>query len=259
MKKLFSGILIIFLCSICVEGKEDYSIILKRNIFTSQPPRIPKVEKKTILKPPPPPPGLDTLIEIVGIFYFKEGPSYVIIRGKRDRKEGIYKEGDRVEGAEIVKIEKDKVIFKYNGETIAISFENKIEPGKYISVKNVEVKREPQKVVIPEPKGSFIIDFGEALHAIKKDKLLLKNINIAPYVRKGKIEGFRISRIPSNSLPYKYGFRNGDVIRRVNGILIDSLSKGFEVYKQILESGVKLVTVEVLRNGKPILLTYRVR
>ena len=258
MRVIFFSLLVFLFSCACVEGKEDYSIILKRNIFTSH--KIPKVEKKSILKVPLPP-KLETLIERVGIIYFKEAPSYVIIREKRGQKENIYKKGEVVEGAEILGIEKDRVFFKYNGETIAMSLENKVEQTQYVSIdKNIKVgvKEEP-KVLIPESEPPLTINFSEAINTLKNDKLLLKNVNIAPYVKKGKVEGFKVSRLPSSSLPYKYGLRNGDVIHRVNGILIDSLSKGFAVYNQIIKSGTKLVTVEILRNGRPVILTYRLQ
>lgn len=54
------------------------------------------------------------------------------------------------------------------------------------------------------------------------------------------------------------GFKNNDVITHVNGILIDSLPKAFEAYRSTIRKGT-IARVEVLRNGRPNILTYRLR
>jgi general secretion pathway protein C len=257
MKRKFLIFLIIF--SMNCFSRE--SIILKRNIFTAPPPPPPKIETPSILKPQPLP-SLDSLIEILGIVYFPKGNSYVIIKDKKTNTEEIYKEQELVGQAKIIKIEKDKVYFEYDNKTISLNLENKpTETGIIISKDSLSLD-EKQKVniispKIPEKVISMDVDFEKTIGELVNDKNLIQNVNLTPNVNEGKIEGFKVSNLPENSIPYQYGLRNGDIVKRVNGILIDSMSTAFNVYNQIKNSNVQVVTVEILRDNKPILLTFR--
>lgn len=250
-------IIYLILLKLLVSSKE--SIILKRNIFTAPlPPPPPKIETQSILKPVPLP-SLETLIEILGIVYFPYGNSYAVIKDKKTNTESIYKEGDVVANAKILKIEMNKVYFEYDNKTISLNLENKSEsPALVISKENIE-KKEANVITakVPEKVISMNVNFDETITNLVNDKSLIENVNIIPNVNEGKIDGFKVSNLPENSIPYQYGLRNGDIIRRVNGILIDSIATGFNVYNQIKNSNIDIVTVEIIRNNQPILLTYR--
>jgi len=114
-------------------------------------------------------------------------------------------------------------------------------------------------VVIPKFEEPVVIDFEKTIAELKNDTKLMKNLNVAPYIKNGKIEGFKIKKLPSESLPYRYGLRDGDIIHRINGILIDSISRGFSVYNQIIRSNTRIVTVEVLRNNQPVVFTFKLK
>lgn len=239
------------------------SIILKRNIFTAPPPPPPpaKIETTSILKPPPLP-SLETLIEILGIVYFPSGCSFVIIKDKKTNSENIFKEGEKVGESKIVKILMDKVIFEYDGKNISLNLENK-STGTPIIISKEEtskisvVPKLPETPKTPEEVFSMDVDFNKTITSLLNDRGLIEKVNIIPNVNEGKVDGFRVSNLPENSIPYQYGLRNGDIVRRVNGILIDSISTAFNVYNQIKNSNTQIVTIEILRDNKPILLTYR--
>lgn len=274
MRKLVS---VIFVCITFAPlyGMADYSIILKRNIFAEPPPppKPPAVpEKNSILKPAPPP-SLDSLIELKGIIYFPGGSSFAVIKGKKKNEEVVYKEGDIVENAEILKVTENEVVFLYNGKEERIELKKDLVPAGTMEVGSGVSAMVPEStssqvngqvfnpvaVVAPEFKEPLTVDFEKTIADLKGDKELIKNLNVAPLIQEGKVDGFRVSNIPSGSLPYKYGFRDGDVLRRVNGIFIDSMAKGFSVYNQIVKEKTSLVTVEVLRNSAPIVLTFRLK
>ncbi|HOM27108.1 MAG TPA: hypothetical protein PKV21_06345 [bacterium] len=241
-------------------GKE--SIILKRNVFTAPPPPPPpKVETTSILKPAPLP-SLETLIEILGIVYFPEGTSFVIIKDKKTNIENILKEGERIGESKIIKIMKDKVIFEYDGKNVSLNLENKSSGIPLVVSREETTKisvspKLPETPKIPEDVVTMDVDFNNTINTLVNDRKLIENLNVIPNVNEGKVEGFRVLNLPENSIPYQYGLRNGDIVRRVNGVLIDSISTAFNVYNQIKNSNTQIVTVEVLRNNKPVLFTYR--
>ncbi len=253
----------------------DYSIILKRNIFAEPPPppkpKVP-IEKTPIIKPLPPP-ELSSLIDLKGIIYFPEGGSFAVISVKKGNKEVISKEGSVIENAEIVKIYENEVVFMYQGKEEKIELKKEsaqsgfmeVIPGVSAKTAAIEPDDEKSKIINPTAAESIrfeepvAVSFKETMAELRNDRELLKNLNVIPNVQGGKVEGFKINNIPAGSLPYKYGLRNGDVLRRVNGVFIDSMATGFSVYNQIVKDGTDLVTVEILRNNSPIVLTFKLR
>jgi len=250
----------------------DYSIILKRNIF-AEPPPPPKPEppEKTPIMKPLPPPALTSLIDLKGIIYFPQGGSFAVMTIKKSNEEVIYKEGDIIANAEIAKVSENEVVFVYNGKEERIELKKdtaqgftEVMPG--VSAK-VDVPSDGEKGKIINPTAAKLpkfeepvtVNFDKTMAELRNDRNLMKNLNVAPNLQDGKIDGFKINNIPAGSLPYQYGLRDGDVLRSVNGTFIDSMAKGFSVYNQIIRDGTSLVTVEVLRNNAPVVLTFKLR
>jgi len=258
MKNLF----ILFIIPGFAFGKINYKVILERNIFTA--PYIEKRSKKTNILKPPPSPSLDSLIEVKGIVLLDK-TGYAIIGIKRKNTEVIVRKNETVAGAKVVEMGPDFIVFLYNGKKEKIQIKKDTKPGNFIkAVPGVNVKIEKKKIENPELKTPVfkepvVVDFDKTIEELKNDKNLFKNLNISPYIKNGKVEGFKLSKLPDKSIPFKYGLREGDIVHRVNGILIDSITKGYAVYNQILQSGTKIVTVEVLRNGKPVVFSYKLK
>ncbi|RLD12838.1 MAG: hypothetical protein DRI28_07060, partial [Caldiserica bacterium] len=159
----------------------------------------------------------------------------------------------------------DFIVFLYNGKKEKMWIKKENKSGNFVkAVPGVKVKIEKKKVVNPELKTPdfkepVVVDFYKTIEELKNDKNLFKNLNISPYIVDGKVEGFKLSKLPNNSIPFKFGLREGDIVRRINGTLINSISKGYVIYNQIVQNGTKIVTVEVLRNGRPVVLSYKLK
>ncbi|MCM8762587.1 MAG: hypothetical protein NC929_04650, partial [Candidatus Omnitrophica bacterium] len=117
----------------------------------------------------------------------------------------------------------------------------------------------PLSSTVPEFTEPVFVDLNKALTEVKNDKELFRKVNVIPKLNGGKIDGFEISNLPQDSLPYKYGLRDGDIVRRVNGVFIDSIAKGFSVANQIIKEGTEIVTVEIIRNNNPLVLTFKLK
>ncbi|MCX8083022.1 MAG: hypothetical protein N3D17_06490 [bacterium] len=263
-----------------VYGAQDYSIILKKNIFAEPPPKPqPVIEKTPIIKPAPPP-SLSSLIDLLGIVYLSEGGSFVILKDKKINEEIFLKEGEVIENAQVVRIEENAVVFLYDGKEEKFSLKQEGGDGMLLSItpevsvkvdENTEnnLKKDddgtvarivnPSETTVPEFTEPVFVELKTALNEIKNDKELFKKVNVTPKLNSGKIDGFEVNNLPPDSLPYKYGLRDGDIVRRVNGIFIDSISKGFSVANQIIKEGTEIVTVEVIRNNSPLVLTFRLK
>lgn len=93
-----------------------------------------------------------------------------------------------------------------------------------------------------------------------KDKFPIhaaQSARIVPAIRNGKPSGFKLYSIRPNSLFFAMGFKNGDVVRSVNGIDITSADMALKAYTVVKIAST--ITIRIERRGKPLTLTYIVK
>lgn len=71
----------------------------------------------------------------------------------------------------------------------------------------------------------------------------------------GKVLGVTASNISQLPIADKLGFKDGDIVQKINNVDIDSMEKAFEVMNKYQES--KTFTISVMRNGKPQTLVIK--
>lgn len=74
--------------------------------------------------------------------------------------------------------------------------------------------------------------------------------------KSGKRDGAKIY-LPRCSILKQAGFRNGDIVRSVNGNEVYSIAQGIKVYLKLRKT--KVVTVELTRKGEPRTHKYRLK
>lgn len=85
----------------------------------------------------------------------------------------------------------------------------------------------------------------------------VKGARVVPAMKDGKPQGFKLYAIRPNSVYAKLGFSNGDTIISVNGFELTSADKALEVYTKLREA--KHLEIALLRRGKPVKLTFRIK
>ena len=69
--------------------------------------------------------------------------------------------------------------------------------------------------------------------------------------------GVRMEQAPPGSLSDRLGFKEGDIIRQVNGQPVNSPGDLARVYQQF--GNLNQIRAEVMRGGSPIMLTYQIQ
>jgi hypothetical protein len=87
--------------------------------------------------------------------------------------------------------------------------------------------------------------------------LISRGARVVPAIKNGKPDGFKLYAIRPNSFYAKIGLQNGDTIQRVNGMEMTQVADGLRVYQKIRDA--KVVTVDLMRRGRPVTQTYRIR
>ena len=249
------------------ESKRDpslYEVIHKRDLFHSAQETVAKktaaqpnkavIKDKALEKTP-------LQIRLRGTVSRESGDSLAIIEDIKARKQDIYHVGDVILGeGKLIAVSRNKIYLERDGkqEVLEVYEEPEKKPAEGTPGKRF------QRAPIPEGKGikrlsatRYRIPREDVKNAFDNMNHLLTQVRMVPNFKDGQPDGFKLLSIKSGSLIHQSGFRDGDIIKRVNGIEIDSPEKAFEVYEQVKNEPV--ITVEVMRGGRNRTFTYEVR
>lgn len=233
---------------------EAYAVIVERNLFRT-------VDRPLVMDQMDP--GMleaTTLpIDLYGTIAGEGGRGYAIIEERDKKKQRLYKVGDKVAGATIVKIlrnavvlrvgEKDQVLKK---KEIVARGTNRLPaagmPGPAPGP-GPEAAPRPQARPPQAPPGS-VSDLAS----------LLTQARVTPHVTagsSGKPDGVVINEIQSGSIFESVGLVNGDVIQEVNGRPVTGVADLVSLYRD-LKPGANL-SVKVSRTGRQVVLNHTVQ
>jgi len=168
--------------------------------------------------------------------------SYAMVIKGRDSR--ILELSDDLEGYEVKKIEKDKVLFSTNTDDIWLYIKSK--------------KTTPRDVTrVSKRKNNFQIKKRTFSQFMKSPEKLLKTINIMPEMNQNIFQGMKVVSILEGSFLYRYGLRKGDIIKKINGKKLLSIADGISAYQNILSSN--RFSIAVLRDNKIEEFKYDVR
>lgn len=102
--------------------------------------------------------------------------------------------------------------------------------------------------------GEYVVDVTRLMSA--RAEQLMTGARAIPVFGNGAIEGFRVFVRPGSDYE-QLGIRNKDVIRRVNGVAIDSPERALELYQQLRSA--TSAEVELARDGAVIRQRYQLR
>jgi general secretion pathway protein C len=182
-------------------------------------------------------------------------------------KTNTYMIGDRVQGAEVVAIERLRVIVINNNRrefidaTPGDASGAPPPPAPIISAKAVDSGPPPSVAL-----GAGVKQLSDNDYEIPRAEIdkTLANLNdvamqarIVPAFKDGVAQGFKLFSIRPDSIYSKIGIQNGDVIKRINGFDLNSPEKALEIYSKLKESS--RIDIEVERNGAAVRKTYNVK
>lgn len=180
-------------------------------------------------------------------------------------KSNTYMIGDKIQNAEVVEIERHRVIVINNGrrefiDSTAGDGAVAVAPPVFAPAAPVNAGTPPSVAL-----GSTVKQLSENDYEIPRAEIdkTLANLNdvamqarIVPAFKDGVAQGFKLFSIRPDSIYSKIGIQNGDVIKRINGFDMNSPEKALEVYAKLKESS--RIDIEVERNGAAVRKTYNV-
>lgn len=163
--------------------------------------------------------------------------------------------GDVLQDAEVVVIERERIIVTREGQQEVIDREG---PGGPPST--------GAPVSASSDSGGGIRRVGEHTYEVPDSYLdldqwtrgsALTQARIVPSFKDGKPQGFKLFSIRPGSVYERLGLQSGDVLQRINGIALDSTEKALEQY--MLLKKFRHLEVDIDRGGLPLRMVYDLR
>ena len=181
---------------------------------------------------------------LLGTVSSAQGKDYAVIEEGPGKKQGLYKVGDTVQEAEIKKILRQKVVLRVGNTDEVLSMDEKPQED-VLQTRDMPVSRRGSRIPLRHS------DIERSMGDIGS---LLSQARIQPHFKGGKADGFRLSQIKPNSLFTKMGFRNGDIVHKINNKSIKTTNDMVSLY-QNLRSGQE-IALEITRRGRKETFRY---
>lgn len=239
-----------------------------------------KVETTTAVQTHPP---LDTLLNVQGLKENRRDPkrscAFVTLLRTRETKNAYL--GDTLEGAKVSAIiGPDTVEFDYFGTKVKLMMLHgaalpsgtglggrKAEAGPKGGAKPAVAAEVPdykkmnfQTQEDPNAPGHWMVDPREKEFVLNNDSGILSQVEWHPYrTPSGQMSGMMIDKIQDSSIISGRGFKQGDIIRTVDGTAINSFEQAQQLMKDSALRGKPSVVIEVERGGRPFKMQFDVR
>jgi general secretion pathway protein C len=221
---------------------QNYSVITERNLFQST---LKAVSDKQLDG------GFFASSQEVTSFDLKGtvagGASFgfIVIEEKGKNKQRLYRLGDMIGSARLIKITRNTAIIKSGDRKIILKIKETPE-GSLLSHSPA-----PQASI---PSSGMVLSRSEVNEKLRDLKTIMGQAAVRPYFEAGAQEGFIISSIKPDSLYEKLGLQNGDIIIDVNSKRMQTADDMLQMVN-IMQSGGS-IALSLKRNGKAETINY---
>lgn len=241
-----------------LKNRSQYESLISRNIFCPGCP-VPDMKMRAIERPKDcgrASPLANAGLKIIGTIVLSD-PRYSVATVSNGGAETIaLKQGDDYqEYGKVFEIRRSRICF-VDGNGLLHAVDMPVESGISFG--------QPIANSLPSSNYEGIARKNDTEFEIKRsflmeklnDPNLLFQAKAVPYKENGATKGFKILGINPGSVYEALGIQVGDIITGVNGEPMNSVSKAQELYSAATSA--KEVNLEVLRNGTPVTLNFKV-
>jgi general secretion pathway protein C len=180
-----------------------------------------------------------------------------LIRDRSANLTQFYRKGERLQDAEIVKIERQRVIVQRAGRL------------EYLEIQGAKTALNPSLSTRPgssKPGGEDVRQIednrfevsGASLQQYLSDPSLYTSARAIPHTdSNGRIVGFKIVDMQESSVFRKLGMQRGDIIKRVNGDDVNGIDKVMQLVTTLQNE--KRIAIDIERNGVGVNYIYDIR
>ena len=234
-------------------SRDSYKIIWETNIFHTGPiPSVLKAKVENLL------PVLSSLaFTLKGtIIHANPNRSVAAIQLGSNNQTLSYQVGDQIEKqAEVRRIESAKVIF-FNENNNRLEYI--IIPADEVDIDiSYKPKKKEHSLITKKDENKYQVSRSDINDHLKRLPEILNQARVVPHKVDGKIHGFRFDFIDKGSIFETLGFKEGDIIKEVDGEFVESPEQALLLFEKLKgRSGFKML---VEKDGRDRELEYNVR
>ena len=187
----------------------------------------------------------------------KPEDSLAIIRDKNKNTIDTYAIGENISGAQVLSIGRGEVVILRNGKEERLTLPDITTVTASTKGGGARMQRTTGAGIVNQGGDIFTVDSKVIEDSLADMSSLLTQARIVPHMNDGKIDGFKIYNIKSDSLFKKIGMRNGDVIRRINGMEVNSPEQGLQVFETLRSE--RNINIDLTRRGSNKTLNYTIQ
>jgi len=256
-----------------------YEDDLFKTFIKKAPPKVEEVKVPSLPSPPrpalvrippaPEPKFLDPLdITLKGIVAIGDGTdSSAMIADNKTKREAVYKVGDKIEDAQLIRIFNSKVIFvRSNGqqEVFYLREQDAQSDPVFLNIDNWDgiVKKGPRskKGEVPKLPNKYFVSPAMFAGRIKSLAQFIDILGLTSAYHQGKGIGCRIGDVVKNSLGYKLGLKTGDIVLRINDIPPTNTKNRLKIYNKLISlKEDDTIIVKLQRRRAPYTLIYELK
>lgn len=244
-------------------GSADISAIVRGNIFNSKlRGEEPTSEENGMSKDSPTGGAVKSSIgaKLLGTM-INESANFAIAVVEIDGKEQIIGKNDTLLGSKVLKVERNALFIEHNGKTEVLKVNFADWEAKTESTgKNgaFSPSGTPMADVVKISENDYSLSRRYVDSEVANMGKLITQVRAVPNIGPGgKTNGFRLFSIKPGSLFSRIGLKNRDVIKKINGVNIDSAEKGLELFQALRSES--SFDVDIERNNSKNTLKYQIQ
>ena len=243
-------------------------------------PSPPTPVKPRVVAPPPPKPVQTTPVvtrlplELHGMIQ-DEDLSVAFIFNTAKKTTGVYQVNEIImPGVKLTEIQATKVLIDNRGSIQELVYKGYSDPlekllssGKTFTARD-EPDTEPsnsrasaaqeEKFEVSNEGDNVFVTQKEARRQVSQLSTLLSQVRVQPnFTRSGRADGFKILHVNRGSFVEALGINSGDIIKSINGTVVDSMQKGYELFNTLKND--TSVDVEIIRDNQPKTVHFEMR
>ena len=235
-------------------SEQDCAAIVERNIFGSAEQATKVCDQSTAVAMSESRAPLQ--LKLLGTIAGDPDVARAVILDVKTKSQSLYKTNDEVQGAVIIRIQRNRVALLNSGreEIIELSTDA-VEPAPAPAAEPATAVAHAPAVKMP---GSERRDIDTQALLAKAGGIdaLAAAVKVAPYAVDGLPTGIQLAGI-ENAVAGIVGLENGDVIKSVNGQNLTSLQKAFQVLRKARR--LPSAEVQLLRGSEERTISFGIR
>lgn len=197
-------------------------------------------------------------VALLGTVSGDEKTARAVILDKTNRGfQSLYKVGDTIQDAEILRILRGKVVLRVGDKNQVLTMEEK--PASSPGASRTRRARRPGLSASRQARAGTTITLDSAVvnKSLENITQLLSQVRVRPHYQSGRADGLMLSQVRPNSIFTRLGLRNGDIIQTIDGEEIESPDDIMDFYEELKDGS--SVSLGIKRRGQTKVLNYRFR